>query len=113
VGIGGAMVGVLAQHGQPTVITGILSGVGFLGAGLLLRPAANMVTGLSSAAAILATAAIGAAIGQGLLLVGTLATVMMLVLLEIPLVKGLRVLDAGHLAHRFENDPSHKDDPGA
>ncbi len=113
VGIGGAMVGVLAQHGQPTVITGILSGVGFLGAGLLLRPAANMVTGLSSAAAILATAAIGAAVGQGLLLVGSLATVMMLVLLEIPLVKGLRVLDAGHLAHRFENDPSHRDDPGA
>jgi putative Mg2+ transporter-C (MgtC) family protein len=113
VGVGAAIAGILATHGQPAILSGVLSGIGFLGAGLLLRPTANVVTGLSSAAAIFATAAIGAAIGQGYLLLGSVSALTLLLLLEIPLVPGLRLLDASRMAHHFRDDPSHAKDPNA
>lgn len=113
VGIGAAVVGVIAQHGQPTILAGILTGVGFLGAGLLIRPSANLVTGLSSAAAILAVAAIGAAVGEGLLVVGSVAALLVLLVLEVPMIPGLRLLDASRVAHRFVDDPARHEDPGA
>jgi putative Mg2+ transporter-C (MgtC) family protein len=114
VGLGGAVVGELALHGQPTLISGVLTGIGFLGAGLLIRPSANVVTGLSSAAAIIAVAAVGAMFGQGMLLVAGATTGLLLLLLEIPLLPGLRVLDAGRVAHHFADDPGHSpEDPAA
>jgi putative Mg2+ transporter-C (MgtC) family protein len=37
IGIGAGAVGVLAAHGAPTALTGALTGVGFIGAGLVFR----------------------------------------------------------------------------
>jgi putative Mg2+ transporter-C (MgtC) family protein len=58
--------------GDPTrVIQGILTGIGFLGAGVIVRDGYS-VRGLTSAASIWSTAAIGVVIGAGYLVPGTI-----------------------------------------
>jgi putative Mg2+ transporter-C (MgtC) family protein len=53
-------------HGDPTRIVGqIITGVGFIGAGLIFR-SDNHVHGLTTAATIWCSAAVGALIGMGL-----------------------------------------------
>ncbi|QMW22283.1 MgtC/SapB family protein [Sandaracinobacteroides saxicola] len=49
------------------VVQGVVTGIGFLGAGVILRdPAGQHVHGLTTAAAIWLTAALGMAVGYGL-----------------------------------------------
>lgn len=55
------------------VASGVASGVGFLGAGMIFVRK-NMVTGLTTAAGIWATAGIGLAIGAGMYTVGIVAS---------------------------------------
>ena len=77
------------------VIQGVAVGVGFLGAGEIFRePGAGTVTGLTSAAAIWVTAALGITIACGSLFGSLAAAVIVLLVLE--------------LAPRFEgNVPGH------
>jgi putative Mg2+ transporter-C (MgtC) family protein len=66
IGVGAGIVGVLAVHGAPTALQGALTGVGFIGAGLVFRQEQGhlqMIRGLTTAAAIFTAAAIGAAAG--------------------------------------------------
>jgi putative Mg2+ transporter-C (MgtC) family protein len=58
----------------------VVSGIGFLGAGLILRRN-QTVHGLTTAASVWAVAAIGLAAGGGLYLAATAATVLMLAIL--------------------------------
>ena len=64
----------------------------------------EMVRGLTTAASIFAATAIGAAAGQGRLLVAGVATAPALFVLEIRHVKVLSVLDGHRWAQRFAND---------
>ncbi len=57
----------------------LISGIGFLGAGIIYKRNFH-INGLTTAAGILATAAIGLAIGSGLYVVGIAATLCLLVL---------------------------------
>jgi putative Mg2+ transporter-C (MgtC) family protein len=57
------------------IAAGVVAGVGFLGAGAILRQERG-VAGLTTAAAIWAVAAVGVAIGAGLYVVGAVAAVM-------------------------------------
>ena len=73
----------------------IVTGVGFLGAGMIfLRK--NTVSGLTTAAGIWATSAIGMAIGSGLYLLGIMTTILVVV---------IQILLHGHFIHE-----SYKDD---
>jgi putative Mg2+ transporter-C (MgtC) family protein len=64
-------------------LQGIATGVGFIGAGLILQQShQGKVKGLTSAAAIWATAALGAAIGFGLWQLALVGTVAMLIVLS-------------------------------
>ncbi len=65
----------------------VVSGVGFLGAGMIIKGEANKVTNLTTAAAIWFGAAIGMVIGFGWFLVGAMATVYAVVVPRIPHVK--------------------------
>ena len=60
----------------------IVTGIGFLGAGMIFR-AGGGVRGLTTAASIWATAAVGMAIGSGLYIIGGIATILILVLLHL------------------------------
>jgi len=61
------------------IVAGLVTGVGFLGGGVIFRNEAN-VSGINTAATIWATAAIGALAGFGLLWEAAVATVVVIVL---------------------------------
>lgn len=65
----------------------VVSGVGFLGAGMIIKSEANTVRNLTTAAAIWFAAAIGMVIGFGWFVVGAMATVYAIVVPRIPHVK--------------------------
>ena len=76
------------------VVQGIVAGIGFLGAGAILKQDASLtVRGLTTAASIWLTAAIGIAAGLGQLLTALIATAFGLVVLGV-------VHKPGGLAHR-------------
>ena len=66
------------------VAAGIVAGVGFLGAGAIIRRDEGLVAGLTTAATIWAVAAIGLAVGAGLYLVSAVTTVIILIVLYLP-----------------------------
>jgi putative Mg2+ transporter-C (MgtC) family protein len=67
--------------GDDRVAAGIVTGIGFLGAGVIFREGYT-VRGITTAATIWASAAIGMAIGRELYLVGGLGTILVFVVLE-------------------------------
>ena len=72
----------MAGIGDPgRIAAGIVSGVGFLGAGVILREGTH-VTGLTTAATIWLTAALGVGIGAGEYLLSLVAAGLALVVLE-------------------------------
>jgi putative Mg2+ transporter-C (MgtC) family protein len=67
------------------VAAGIVAGVGFIGAGVIFRGEEG-VAGLTTAASIWVTAAIGLAAGAGLYLIAVIATLITIGILMIPSV---------------------------
>jgi len=71
------------------VAAGVVTGIGFIGAGVILRGVrGEHVVGLTTAASIWAVAAIGMAAGVGMYLIATVVTVIAVLVLMIPAVKG-------------------------
>ena len=115
IGIGSGVIGLIAVHGAPNALAGAITGVGFIGGGLVFRRAVGrdqVVVGLNTAAAIFAAAAIGAAAGQGRLLVAAVATALTLFVLEIRHLKVVHMLDGRRWAGRFSDDESPPGGPG-
>ena len=65
------------------VAAGIVAGIGFLGAGAIIRTREHLV-GLTTAATIWAVAAIGLAAGAGLYIISTITTAIALIMLLLP-----------------------------
>lgn len=78
--------------GGERVVQGVATGVGFLGAGLVVR-AGQQVKNLTSAASIWAVAAVGVLAGAGRLVMAVVTTALVLFTLELPEIPGLRRLD--------------------
>jgi len=71
------------------VAAGVVVGVGFIGAGVILRGAREEeVAGLTTAATIWVTAAIGLAAGAGMYLVSVIATAIITGILLLPKIRG-------------------------
>jgi len=71
------------------VAAGVVAGIGFIGAGVIFRGMrGDNVTGLTTAASIWATAAIGLACGVGWYLIATLVAAITVIVLILPRVKG-------------------------
>ena len=71
----------------------VVSGIGFIGAGtIIFHKSENVVRGLTTAAGLWVTAAIGLACGGGMYILATAATILVLV--------GLEVLNT--ILHKFE-----------
>lgn len=62
---------------------GIITGIGFLGAGAIMRVEENLVRGLTTAACIWFAAAIGIAVGNGVYLLSVISTAAALALLTL------------------------------
>src|SRR3979490_2267633 len=65
----------LGDAGSTRIASNVVQGIGFLGAGAILKEAGSLV-GMTTAAAIFLEAAIGMAVGGGLIAVGASATVL-------------------------------------
>jgi putative Mg2+ transporter-C (MgtC) family protein len=71
------------------VAAGVVVGVGFIGAGVILRgEREEEVAGLTTAATIWVTAAIGLAAGAGMYLVSVIATAIIAGILLLPKIRG-------------------------
>lgn len=57
------------------VAAGVVSGLGFLGAGMILRDADDRIRGLTTAAGLWGVGAIGLAIGSGMYLIGIVCAI--------------------------------------
>jgi putative Mg2+ transporter-C (MgtC) family protein len=91
------------------VIAGIVTGVGFLGAGLVARPHAMAEPhGLTTASAVWSMVAVGVLAGIGRLLLASVVALVILFVLEIRYVPGLSLLDARRhtRARHDESEPS-------
>jgi len=74
----------MSLEGQSRVIQGIVTGIGFIGAGSILKLSAERdIQGLTTAAGVWMTAAIGVAVGLGSLGVAILSTIFTLVILSL------------------------------
>lgn len=115
VGLGSALFMVLSMHGfdgfepQPGVIiqrdparmaAQVVSGIGFIGAGTIIFQK-NAVRGLTTAAGVWVTAAIGLACGAGMYILAAVATLMVLL--------GLEAFN--YFLHRMDFHHSEKNNP--
>jgi len=66
------------------VAAGIVTGIGFLGAGAIMHREGGLVAGLTTAATIWIVAAIGLAAGTGLYVLSAVTTVIALIVLLLP-----------------------------
>jgi len=66
------------------VAAAVVVGIGFVGAGAIIRSGEGYITGLTTAASIWAVAAIGLTTGAGLYIVSVVATILILIALLLP-----------------------------
>ena len=118
IGLGSAVIGYLAVNDAPNALAGVVTGIGFIGAGVIIHSRSELqgepdprdepegehkVHGITTAATIYLAATIGAAAGQGQMVLAAVSTVAAILLLEIRHNKHLRYLDGRRYAeHRRE-----------
>ena len=80
----GAVVGAQAQFGDPTrALHAIITGIGFLGAGLIFTDKHSTgIQGVTTAATVFSTAAVGVSVGLGFQIVGAGLTLIILIILR-------------------------------
>ena len=87
VSLGACVFGLISSHvstgSDPTrIAAGVVTGVGFLGAGVILREQGR-IAGLTTAATIWATSSVGLAIAFGMYVLGALTTLITFALLAV------------------------------
>lgn len=86
VALGACTFGLIGQHFGPgfdtRIAANIVVGIGFLGAGMIMKDG-NRVEGLTTAATIWATAAVGLALSSGMYLLGILTSVLIFLILAL------------------------------
>lgn len=72
-----------ARFDAARVAAGVVSGIGFLGGGLIIKGKTNLITGLTTAAGLWVTAAIGLGAGSGQVIMSAVATLLVLLCMDI------------------------------
>jgi len=111
VGTAAAAVTAVSIDRSPQAIAGVLTGIGFIGAGMVFRGEGGVLTGVTSAATLLGVVAIGVVAGTGHLALAAAVGALILVDLEIRYMPLLRVLDGRRYAHRMKGDEDMPDVP--
>ena len=90
----------MTSDGLSRVIQGIITGIGFIGAGTIIKLDSAMdVKGLTTSAGIWISAAIGVTIGMGLLGLAIMVTLLTLVILAVTVTVDNRI-NKGRLMHK-------------
>jgi putative Mg2+ transporter-C (MgtC) family protein len=99
----------LIGGGEDRIAAGIVTGIGFLGAGVIFREGYT-VRGITTAAALWSAAAIGMAVARELYLVASLGAVLVFILLEArPVVRRLDDLVKGGLRETTAHEDPNKE----
>lgn len=81
-------------HSDPSrVAAQVVTGIGFLGGGIIFRQG-DYVTGLTTAATLWATAAVGLAVSMGMYLVSVLTSILIFLLLYLPRMRWWKKISA-------------------
>jgi len=101
-----ASAAVVAVYGRiaPNTVAGVMTGVGFIGGGLLIQSAEGMVKGITTAATIWMAAALGVVAGSGDLMLAVVISALTLLILEFRYIPGLRALDARRHMQKMTDD---------
>lgn len=86
---------VIDPHSSARIAAQVVSGVGFLGAGMIIKSTGDKIRNLTTAASVWFAAAIGMAIGFGWYLIAAVATVYAVVVPRIPHLKSWREASDG------------------
>jgi len=118
VGTGAAAITAVTLRLSPQAVAGAVTGVGFIGAGLVFRQSDRDIRGITSAACIFAVAGLGVVAGSGHWVLAILVAVLILIDLEVRNLPLLNRLDARRYAGELRDDmappmgmPSSGDDP--
>jgi putative Mg2+ transporter-C (MgtC) family protein len=88
ISLGAALFTIASAYGfvdpNPGIAAGVVTGIGFLGAGAIFRTGEGYVEGLTTAATIWAAAGVGLAVGTGMYIVSAVAVVLILIVLLLP-----------------------------
>jgi putative Mg2+ transporter-C (MgtC) family protein len=103
VGASATAVAAVAGTVAPQAVAGVMTGLGFIGAGVIVHQT-GLVRGITTAASIFAVAAIGIVIGFDHVLLGLMLAALLLFVLELQHIPGLQRLDSQNYANRFAND---------
>lgn len=90
------------------LIAGVVTGVGFLGAGMILKEGRDVI-GLTTAASIWAVAAVGVVVGAGEYLMGASLALVILLVLEMDRLPLVSWFDAGNTIRRRSAETVSKD----
>lgn len=104
VGTAAAAVTAVCIDRSPQAVAGVLTGVGFVGAGLVFRGRGGMLTGVTSAATLLGVVAIGVVAGAGHLLLALAVSALILLDLELRFVPLLCRLDGRRYTMKMKDD---------
>ena len=94
----------VAARSSPQTVAGALTGIGFIGGGIVFHGEGGLILGVTSAATLFAAAAVGVVVGYGHIVLGIITSAGVLLTLEIQHVPMLRRLEARHFKGRFEKD---------
>lgn len=107
VALGASTFGLVSMHATNQVDTRIaaqvVSGIGFLGAGLIMREHGR-ATGLTTAATLWTTAAVGLAMAFGMYVVSTLTAVITFSILAVHHLPGWKNMAQKHDRHKQDHD---------
>ncbi len=87
IAIGACVFGIISlyiAHDPTHVAANVITGIGFLGGGIIFRQEGNYVAGVTTAATLWAAAAIGLSIAYGMYLIAVCTTILIYLLLYLP-----------------------------
>lgn len=104
VGATSTAVAAVAAPTSPQAVAGIVTGIGFIGAGVVFHGEGGLIRGLTSAATIFSAAGLGIVVGYGHLLASVVMTALLLFTLELQHMPFLRWIDARHYSAHVRDD---------
>jgi len=111
VGTAAAAVTAVTVGPAPQAVGGVITGIGFIGAGLVLRGDHGMIKGMTSAAAMFAATGVGVVAGTGHPWLAVFVALLTVLDLELRHTPFLNRLDAHRYADHMADDGD-GDDPG-
>lgn len=111
VGASATAIAAVAGKSSPQAVAGIVTGIGFIGGGVVFQGSRGLIRGLTTAATIFSAAGLGIVIGYGHEVIGIAMAAVLLLTLELQYIPFLRWIDAEHYRGRVRTDRPAPDEP--